>query len=99
MKPYTTRLQGSPQGITPETSDQKKHICPDAKILDAGCDTGKDAIYLSAKYSDSQIIGLDISTQAIDGANFQDQNSPTLLSRPLILLILIIFSNLILYIP
>jgi len=46
----------------------KKYICPNAQILDAGCDTGRDAIYLSAKYPNSQIIGIDISSQAIDEA-------------------------------
>jgi cyclopropane fatty-acyl-phospholipid synthase-like methyltransferase len=69
MKPYTIRLQGGQMLRALHLRRViKKHICPDAKILDAGCDTGRDAIYISAKYPDSQIIGIDISTQAIDGA-------------------------------
>ncbi len=47
----------------------KHYITPNAKIMDAGCDTGKDAIYLSAKYPDTQITALDISPKAIDEAN------------------------------
>jgi len=46
----------------------RKLMCHNAHILDAGCDTGRDAIYLSAKYPDSQITGIDISPQAIDEA-------------------------------
>jgi len=49
----------------------KHYITPNAKIMDAGCDTGRDAIYLSAKYPDTQITALDISQKAINEANIR----------------------------
>jgi cyclopropane fatty-acyl-phospholipid synthase-like methyltransferase len=69
MKPYTIRIQGGQMLRSLYLRQMiKKCICPNAQILDAGCDTGRDTIYLSAKYCDSQIIGIDISPQAIDEA-------------------------------
>lgn len=69
MKPYTIRLQGG-QMLRALHLRQviKRYIPSHAQILDAGCDTGRDAIYLAAKYPNSQIIGIDISTQAINEA-------------------------------
>jgi 2-polyprenyl-3-methyl-5-hydroxy-6-metoxy-1,4-benzoquinol methylase len=69
MKPYTIRLQGG-QMLRALHLRQviKRYIPSHAQILDAGCDTGRDAIYLATKYPNSQIIGIDISTQAINEA-------------------------------
>lgn len=39
-----------------------------ACILDAGCGTGRDAIYFGAKYPDSQITAVDMDEEAIDAA-------------------------------
>jgi len=69
LKPYTIRLQGGQMLRALHLRRViKKHISNNAQILDAGCDTGRDAIYLAAKYPNSQIIGIDINAQAIDEA-------------------------------
>lgn len=36
-----------------------------AHILDAGCGTGRDAIYFAAKYSNSRIVAVDVDERAI----------------------------------
>ncbi len=46
----------------------KKYASKDSIILDAGCDTGRDVIYLSAKYPDFFILGIDINADAISEA-------------------------------
>jgi len=72
MKPYTIRIQGGQMIRTLHLRKTIKHyITSNAQIMDAGCDTGRDAIYLSAKYPDTQITALDICQKAIDEANIR----------------------------
>lgn len=70
MKPYTIRLQGGQMIRALHLRKAiKRYITPKAQIMDAGCDTGRDAIYFSAKYPDAKITAIDISQKAIDEAN------------------------------
>lgn len=46
----------------------KEYAPRKSTILDAGCDTGRDAIYLAGKYPDSLISGIDINANAISEA-------------------------------
>jgi len=46
----------------------KAHSPENASILDAGCDTGRDAIYFAAKYPNSHITAVDINEEAINEA-------------------------------
>lgn len=45
-----------------------KYVSIKSIILDAGCDTGRDAIYLAAKYPNSFVLGIDINADAISEA-------------------------------
>ena len=70
MKYYTIRLQGGQMIRALHLRKAiRRYISPNAQIMDAGCDTGRDAIYFAAKYPDTQITALDISQKAIDEAN------------------------------
>ncbi len=69
LKPYTIRLQGGQmlRSIYLRKAIQK-YAPKNSTILDAGCDTGRDAIYLSAKYPDFSVFGIDINSNAISEA-------------------------------
>lgn len=69
LKPYTIRLQGGQmlRSIYLRKAIQK-YAPKKSMILDAGCDTGRDAIYLSAKYPDFYVLGIDINDNAISEA-------------------------------
>jgi cyclopropane fatty-acyl-phospholipid synthase-like methyltransferase len=69
MRPYTIRLQGG-QMIRALHLRRAVEACDpgNAHILDAGCGTGRDAIYFAAKYPDSRIVGVDADEKAINEA-------------------------------
>lgn len=69
IKPYTIRLQGGQMLRSIYLRKAIKKYAPkNSTILDAGCDTGRDAIYLSAKYPDFSVLGIDINDNAISEA-------------------------------
>lgn len=66
IKPYTIRLQGGQMLRSLYLRKAIRKYAPKKSIiLDAGCDTGRDAIYLAAKYPDSFVLGIDINANAI----------------------------------
>lgn len=70
MKPYAIRLQGGQMIRSLHLRKSIKSLNPhNSMILDAGCDTGRDAIYFGAKYPNAKIVGIDISDTAIAEAN------------------------------
>jgi SAM-dependent methyltransferase len=70
MKPQAIRLQGG-QMIRALHLRQAIKACDpqNACILDAGCGTGRDDIFLAAKYPASRIIAVDIDERNIDEAS------------------------------
>jgi len=69
MRPYTIRLQGG-QMIRALHLRRAIQACDprNIHILDAGCGTGRDAIYFAAKYPNSRIVAVDVDERAIHEA-------------------------------
>lgn len=58
-----------------EVYSQLKYLIKPKKILDFGCGIGKNSIYLSKYFNESEIYGIDVSSDSIEIANARNLNN------------------------